>query len=109
MADAHGSGPCVRKDVRVQLPPRPPLLGLREPPTADRWRQIRHRAGTRNHSRDPRSTGSSVAEALEQLPAASPRSDDDVTDGSEDTARDARGSAAIRTPTPDPSTRHLLP
>src|SRR6185312_10958582 len=28
MADAHGSGPCVRKDVRVQLPPRPqsPLL-----------------------------------------------------------------------------------
>ena len=24
MADAHGSGPCVRKDVRVQLPPRPP-------------------------------------------------------------------------------------
>ena len=23
MADAHGSGPCVRKDVRVQLPPRP--------------------------------------------------------------------------------------
>src|SRR3954453_2044800 len=31
MADAHGSGPCVRKDVRVQLPPRPPLLGLRDP------------------------------------------------------------------------------
>ena len=26
MADAHGSGPCVRKDVRVQLPPRPPML-----------------------------------------------------------------------------------
>ena len=25
MADAHGSGPCVRKDVRVQLPPRPHL------------------------------------------------------------------------------------
>src|SRR5690242_20184250 len=24
MADAHGSGPCVRKDVGVQLPPRPP-------------------------------------------------------------------------------------
>src|SRR5450756_701744 len=23
MADAHGSGPCVRKDVGVQLPPRP--------------------------------------------------------------------------------------
>src|SRR5215475_13213051 len=23
MADAHGSGPCVRKDVRVQIPPRP--------------------------------------------------------------------------------------
>lgn len=23
MADAHGSGPCVREDVRVQLPPRP--------------------------------------------------------------------------------------
>src|SRR5690348_4907050 len=22
-ADAHGSGPCVRKDVRVQIPPRP--------------------------------------------------------------------------------------
>jgi hypothetical protein len=25
MADAHGSGPCVRKDVGVQLPPRPPF------------------------------------------------------------------------------------
>src|ERR1700712_4310420 len=24
MADAHGSGPCIRKDVGVQLPPRPP-------------------------------------------------------------------------------------
>src|SRR5690349_2774108 len=24
MADAHGSGPCVRKDVGVQLPPSPP-------------------------------------------------------------------------------------
>src|SRR5665213_2005389 len=24
MADAHGSGPCVREDVGVQLPPRPP-------------------------------------------------------------------------------------
>jgi hypothetical protein len=24
MADAHGSGPCVRKDVGVQVPPRPP-------------------------------------------------------------------------------------
>ena len=24
MADAHGSGPCVRKDVGVQLPPCPP-------------------------------------------------------------------------------------
>jgi hypothetical protein len=23
MADAHGSGPCVRKDVGVQLPPCP--------------------------------------------------------------------------------------
>src|SRR6476620_7407045 len=28
MADAHGSGPCVRKDVGVQLPPRP--LWLRQ-------------------------------------------------------------------------------
>ena len=27
MADAHGSGPCVRKDVGVQLPPRPPAPG----------------------------------------------------------------------------------
>jgi hypothetical protein len=26
MADAHGSGPCVRKDVGVQLPPRPQLF-----------------------------------------------------------------------------------
>ena len=26
MADAHGSGPCVRKDVGVQLPPRPLLF-----------------------------------------------------------------------------------
>src|SRR3954454_15714505 len=26
MADAHGSGPCVRKDVGVQLPPRPPSI-----------------------------------------------------------------------------------
>src|SRR3954470_18844176 len=26
MADAHGSGPCVRKDVGVQLPPRPPFV-----------------------------------------------------------------------------------
>src|SRR5262245_24990844 len=24
MADAHGSGPCARKGVRVQLPPSPP-------------------------------------------------------------------------------------
>jgi hypothetical protein len=34
MADAHGSGPCVRKDVRVQLPPRPPgthVRGTRSP------------------------------------------------------------------------------
>src|SRR4051794_21688572 len=29
MADAHGSGPCVRKDVRVQLPPRPPCSEAR--------------------------------------------------------------------------------
>jgi hypothetical protein len=29
MADAHGSGPCVRKDVRVQLPPRPPAEHVR--------------------------------------------------------------------------------
>src|SRR5260370_28274071 len=28
-ADAHGSGPCVRKDVRVQIPPRPHLGVLR--------------------------------------------------------------------------------
>ena len=28
MADAHGSGPCVRKDVGVQLPPR--ALWLRQ-------------------------------------------------------------------------------
>src|SRR5664279_5055874 len=28
MADAHGSGPCVRKDVGVQLPPYP--LWLRQ-------------------------------------------------------------------------------
>ena len=27
MADAHGSGPCVRKDVGVQLPPRPHAPG----------------------------------------------------------------------------------
>ena len=27
MADAHGSGPCVRKDVGVQLPPCPPGPG----------------------------------------------------------------------------------
>src|SRR5690348_2721096 len=26
MADAHGSGPCVRKDVGVQLPPCPPNI-----------------------------------------------------------------------------------
>ena len=26
-ADAHGSGPCVRKDVRVQIPPRPLVDG----------------------------------------------------------------------------------
>ncbi len=26
MADAHGSGPCVRKDVGVQLPPCPPAV-----------------------------------------------------------------------------------
>ena len=25
MADAHGSGPCARKGVRVQLPPSPPI------------------------------------------------------------------------------------
>src|SRR5262249_34964743 len=29
MADAHGSGPCVRKDVGVQLPPRPLPLRIR--------------------------------------------------------------------------------
>src|SRR3954453_6215732 len=27
MADAHGSGPCVRKDVGVQLPPCPLISG----------------------------------------------------------------------------------
>ncbi len=26
-ADAHGSGPCVREDVRVQIPPRPRAAG----------------------------------------------------------------------------------
>src|SRR4051794_15772093 len=31
MADAHGSGPCVRKDVRVQLPPRPPIVAESAP------------------------------------------------------------------------------
>src|SRR4030095_1289462 len=45
MADAHGSGPCVRKDVGVQLPPCPPIkvVGerqdrLREPLRC--WRHI---------------------------------------------------------------------
>ena len=29
-ADTHGSGPCVRKDVRVQIPPRPNYWQKRE-------------------------------------------------------------------------------
>src|SRR3954452_15529135 len=33
MADAHGSGPCVRKDVGVQLPPRPPCSVAFGPPS----------------------------------------------------------------------------
>ena len=32
MADAHGSGPCVRKDVGVQLPPCPPSTTQRPRP-----------------------------------------------------------------------------
>ena len=31
MADAHGSGPCVREDVGVQVPPRPLLRAQRGP------------------------------------------------------------------------------
>jgi hypothetical protein len=31
MADAHGSGPCVRKDVGVQLPPCPPQVVIKGP------------------------------------------------------------------------------
>jgi hypothetical protein len=56
MADAHGSGPCVRKDVGVQLPPCPPCevsihpelvnpvfrhLTLRSSPTLPRAEQLR--------------------------------------------------------------------
>src|SRR5947209_18328175 len=38
MADAHGSGPCVRKDVRVQLPPRPLCSGpVAARPALSRW------------------------------------------------------------------------
>jgi hypothetical protein len=47
MADAHGSGPCVRKDVGVQLPPCPPVARALPPgfdctssyetPTPDVW------------------------------------------------------------------------
>src|SRR5690348_1734501 len=38
-ADAHGSGPCVRKDVRVQIPPRPLISAyvflIRRPDSGD--------------------------------------------------------------------------
>jgi len=34
MADAHGSGPCVRKDVGVQLPPCPPQRPRKRWPAA---------------------------------------------------------------------------
>src|SRR6266508_6536478 len=33
MADAHGSGPCVRKDVGVQLPPCPPTKARNSGPS----------------------------------------------------------------------------
>ena len=35
MADAHGSGPCVRKDVGVQLPPCPPRSQDERPESGD--------------------------------------------------------------------------
>ena len=50
MADAHGSGPCIRKDVGVQLPPRPPSLtsltcsfGARTPRTSTSWSHRGHK------------------------------------------------------------------
>ncbi len=81
MADAHGSGPCARKGVRVQLPPSPPVVarlaraghfrcharrcGARSDvvittfagPTADRGRP-RHTRNWRQDPRDPRKTPS---------------------------------------------------
>ncbi len=40
MADAHGSGPCVRKDVRVQLPPRPLVVKVPAPTRRDLFRVV---------------------------------------------------------------------
>src|SRR5712691_7830590 len=55
-ADAHGSGPCVRKDVRVQIPPRP-RAGLCYSSIFDRlrWRPPCLSGGTtpRNPPRGP--------------------------------------------------------
>src|SRR5690349_4006094 len=48
MADAHGSGPCVRKDVGVQLPPCPRAIEasgrVRSRLQADSVRQRTHSA-----------------------------------------------------------------
>src|SRR3954447_4311987 len=45
MADAHGSGPCVRKDVGVQLPPCPLQSGGFSP--AHPWALSMHSIGAR--------------------------------------------------------------
>src|SRR5664280_1800975 len=85
MADAHGSGPCVRKDVGVQLPPRPLAWSLQ---SQVGFTQVLARVAAGGPHNAGRRTGQVVSEparAQQQLPRTRRRT-------RQDDARVRRGS-----------------
>src|SRR5664280_566495 len=79
MADAHGSGPCVRKDVGVQLPPRPLAWSLQ---SQVGFTQVLARVAAGGPHNAGRRTGQVVSEparAQQQLPRTRRRTRSDKT------------------------------
>src|SRR5664280_3905159 len=79
MADAHGSGPCVRKDVGVQLPPRPLAWSLQ---SQVGFTQVLARVAAGGPHNAGRRTGQVVSEparAQQQLPRTRRRTRPDKT------------------------------
>jgi hypothetical protein len=79
MADAHGSGPCVRKDVGVQLPPRPLAWS---PQSQVGFTQVLARVAAGGPHNAGRRTGQVVSEparAQQQLPRTRRRTRPDKT------------------------------